>query len=116
MKQNNDLQKVCDSLPCIFVNDEINYLLLYILHEWKDWQDSNLSDQDKIDSFILDSNIISDRVDLFSYATSWYDENDEYHNDKGPAIIYRDGDRQWWIHGKQIDCKTNEEFLRIIGN
>jgi hypothetical protein len=68
----------------------------------------------------------------------WYDDDGNYHRDNGPAIIYnsRYGNSEWQQHGKlhrldgpaidfryrkeyyidgeRINCKDNEEFLRIV--
>jgi hypothetical protein len=37
-----------------------------------------------------------------------YDENKLQHNEKGPAVEWYDGDKEWWINGKQL---TEKEFL-----
>jgi hypothetical protein len=42
----------------------------------------------------------------------WY-QNDLLHRKDGPAVEY-DEYQGWWYKGEQIDCKTNEEFLRLI--
>jgi hypothetical protein len=47
------------------------------------------------------------------FDINWYDEDGKYHNESGPAIT-TESESQWWIHGSRIDCKDNEEFLRII--
>ncbi len=36
------------------------------------------------------------------------------HREDGPVIEYGDKDKFWFYHGKQIDCKDNQEFLRMI--
>jgi hypothetical protein len=43
----------------------------------------------------------------------WY-LNGELHREDGPAIKWSDGYKEWYYHGKRIDCKDNQEFLRII--
>ena len=44
----------------------------------------------------------------------WY-LNGLLHREDGPAIEYaRSGSKRWFYHGKQIDCKDNQEFLRMI--
>lgn len=43
----------------------------------------------------------------------WY-INNQRHRIDGPAVEYVDGTKMWYINGEQIDCKTNEEFLRIV--
>jgi hypothetical protein len=67
----------------------------------------------------------------------WYNDAGEIHRDDGPAVEYENGDKLWYINGKRhridgpaaefikgnnywylngnkIDCKNNEEFLRIV--
>jgi hypothetical protein len=36
------------------------------------------------------------------------------HRDDGPAIEYYDGRKIWFFHGEFINCKSQEEFIRII--
>ena len=36
------------------------------------------------------------------------------HREDGPAVEYVDGYEEWYLHGKFIDCKDNQEFLRIV--
>ena len=43
----------------------------------------------------------------------WY-INDKRHREDGPAIEYVDGHKRWFYQGKEIDCKDNQEFLRMI--
>ena len=43
----------------------------------------------------------------------WY-INNSFHREDGPAIEYADGSKVWYYHGKWIDCKDNQEFLRMI--
>lgn len=30
----------------------------------------------------------------------YYDDNEELHNDNGPAVVYANGDKAWYQHGK----------------
>jgi len=43
----------------------------------------------------------------------WY-RNGQYHREDGPAYESASGDKWWYIHGKKLDCKTNEEFLKLM--
>jgi hypothetical protein len=43
----------------------------------------------------------------------WY-LNDKRHRIDGPAIEYVSGYRYWYFNGKEIHCKSNEEFLKIV--
>ena len=36
------------------------------------------------------------------------------HREDGPAIEYAGGSKMWYYQGKFIDCKDNQEFLRIV--
>jgi hypothetical protein len=42
----------------------------------------------------------------------WYFEGQRHRLD-GPAIDWHNY-KKWFIHGEQISCKNNEEFLRIV--
>ena len=43
----------------------------------------------------------------------WY-LNDKLHREDGPAVEYTSGDKFWYFQGKNIICKDNEEFLRMV--
>tara|TARA_R110000868_G_scaffold46524_5_gene153627 strand:- start:7733 stop:9010 length:1278 start_codon:yes stop_codon:yes gene_type:complete len=43
----------------------------------------------------------------------WY-LNGKVHREDGPAIEWFDGHKEWYYHGKKIDCKDNQQFLRMI--
>jgi hypothetical protein len=36
----------------------------------------------------------------------------ELHCDNGPAVVYPDGSKEWWLHGKQV---TEAEVLALNG-
>ena len=40
--------------------------------------------------------------------------NGKRHREDGPACEYVNGDKSWWYHGKYIDCKSQEEFERLL--
>ena len=40
--------------------------------------------------------------------------NGKRHRENGPAIEWAYGYKEWWYNGKHIDCKDNQEFLRMI--
>jgi hypothetical protein len=50
----------------------------------------------------------------YSYGTNIWFQNGSIHRLDGPAIEDNDGDNYWYINGQKINCKTNEEFLRIV--
>ena len=43
----------------------------------------------------------------------WY-VDDLLHREDGPAIEYADGSKYWFINDKEIFCKSNEEFLKLM--
>jgi hypothetical protein len=51
-------------------------------------------------------------VDDIHYK-KWF-VNGKLHRLDGPAIDYIGGYKEWYINGIQINCKDNEEFLRIV--
>ena len=32
----------------------------------------------------------------------------------GPAVEYGDGYKEWWIQGRKLDCRTQEEFEKLL--
>jgi len=45
--------------------------------------------------------MIKYRVEIDNGDTFWYKwETDEYHREDGPAIIYADKDKEWWLDNK----------------
>ena len=43
----------------------------------------------------------------------WY-LNDNLHREDGPACEWSNGFKEWYYQDKQIHCKDNQEFLRIV--
>lgn len=43
----------------------------------------------------------------------WYDSDGEYHRENGPAVIWSDGLKDWYLHGKSL---TEENFHIEIAN
>ena len=43
----------------------------------------------------------------------WY-LNGQRHREDGPACEYASGTKYWFINDKQIFCKTNEKFLKLM--
>jgi hypothetical protein len=41
------------------------------------------------------------RRDMFNGARVWYDEKGDYHRVDGPAVIWSDETKQWYMHGKR---------------
>lgn len=31
----------------------------------------------------------------------WFNSQGELHNYFGPAVVWSNGDQEWWVHGKQ---------------
>jgi hypothetical protein len=40
--------------------------------------------------------------------------NGKWHREDGPAIEWADGNKSWYLNDKQIPCKTQEEFERLM--
>ena len=38
------------------------------------------------------------------------------HNEDGPAAIKQDGTMEWWLDGKKLFCKTQQEFECYMRN
>jgi hypothetical protein len=39
-------------------------------------------------------------VKLNNGLIKYYDKNGEFHREDGPAVLYSNGDKQWYRHGK----------------
>ena len=48
----------------------------------------------------------------YGNGSFWYKEGKQHRLD-GPAII-KDDEKYWYYEGKEIDCKSQEEFDRLI--
>ena len=48
------------------------------------------------------------------YGDKYWYLNGYLHRKDGPAIEYFNGTKYWYLNGKQIYCKDNQEFLRMI--
>ena len=46
----------------------------------------------------MDKKVYIDRI-------VYYNEYKLQHNEKGPAVEWYDGDKEWWINGKQLSEK-----------
>jgi hypothetical protein len=51
-------------------------------------------------------------IDVSLYKEWW--QNGLRHRLNGPAYENIYGEKQWYYEGKRIDCKSQEEFERII--
>ncbi len=52
-------------------------------------------------------------IEWFDGAKYWF-KNDLLHREDGPAIEYPSGSKYWYLDNKEINCKTNEDFLKMI--
>jgi len=50
----------------------------------------------------------------YSDGGNFWCKEGELHRIDGPAIEYSDGDESWHYEGKEIECKSTKEFLKII--
>ena len=67
-------------------------------------------------SWFINGELHRDNGPACEYANGdkyWY-LNDLLHREDGPAAEYANGDNYWYYRGNHIDCKDNQEFLRII--
>lgn len=44
----------------------------------------------------------------------WHNIKGQYHREDGPAIECIDETKYWYYNGKQIECNSQEEFLKLI--
>lgn len=52
-------------------------------------------------------------IEWINGSKAWY-INDLRHRVDGPAIELANGDKKWYFNDECIECKTQEEFLRMI--
>jgi hypothetical protein len=46
---------------------------------------------------------------------AWYHPiTRRWHRTNGPARIWKDGREEWYLYGEYIDCKTQEEFEKLM--
>jgi len=50
----------------------------------------------------------------YADGTKYWYLNGKRHREDGPAVEWADGDKYWYYHDEGIECKSTEEFLRII--
>ena len=50
----------------------------------------------------------------YYYGNKYWYLNGELHREDGPAIEWANGTKFWYYQDKKIDCKDNQEFLRIV--
>jgi hypothetical protein len=46
----------------------------------------------------------------------YYMIHGRYHREDGPAVDIKGSKKfqEWWIHGKKLDCVSNEEFFKLM--
>ena len=42
----------------------------------------------------------------------WYNDKDQFHRLDGPAIEDDDGDKEWWVEGKQMSEKEFDAYIK----
>ncbi len=52
-------------------------------------------------------------VEYYDGAKSWY-INGKCHREDGPAIERSNGAKYWFYNGKNVNCSSNEEFLKLM--
>ena len=51
--------------------------------------------------------------EYISGSKYWY-QNGKCHRIDGPAVEYSNGEKYWFYEGEEINCKSQEEFERLI--
>jgi hypothetical protein len=46
-------------------------------------------------------------------AYAWSDEENDFHREDGPAVMYDTGSVSWYVHG--IPCCSNKEYQQATG-
>ena len=41
----------------------------------------------------------------------WFNKQGQIHREDGPAVEYNNGDKSWWLNGKQY---SEEDFLKAL--
>lgn len=52
-------------------------------------------------------------VEMANGDKQWH-QNGKLHRLDGPAVDHVYGYKEWWVEGNNIDCKTQEEFERLM--
>ena len=52
-------------------------------------------------------------IEFANGGKHWYLDG-KCHRADGPAIEYADGTKYWYLNDKQINCKSQEEFERLM--
>jgi hypothetical protein len=52
-------------------------------------------------------------IEFIDGHKEWF-QNDLLHRLDGPAIEWNNGNKFWFFHGKEINCKSQEEFEEQI--
>jgi hypothetical protein len=50
---------------------------------------------------------------FYAGAKFWYLYG-KRHREDGPAIEWANGAEEWWYYGKKLNCRTQEEFKRLL--
>ena len=49
-----------------------------------------------------------------SYKSFYKKGTNILHREDGPAFVFVDGTKYWYLYIKQIQVSSNEEFLRLV--
>jgi hypothetical protein len=101
----NDLLRLVGALEC----DECKYELINFGNSAKIVSD--------ICEYWFDDNDFYHRDNepaIINYYARYYYQHGKVHRLDGPAVIWDTTRQSWYIDGCRIDCKDNEEFLRIV--
>lgn len=87
-----------------FENDKYGYCKKY-------WDSMNIYRfLEKIPEYLLKNNI--KYKNEFVY---WTDDNNKYHSDDSPAIIYEDGSMKWYKHGLKHNDNNEPSYIDMAG-
>lgn len=53
---------------------------------------------------------------VYENCEMYWNENQELHNENGPAVIWNDGKIEYWLFGNKYEEKSYKEYLQTINN
>jgi hypothetical protein len=128
------MKNICDKFGVCYLVDEYNHFTDNHYHGYQDdywFDDQGEYHRDNEPAIILrryNNGRIEEIKKWYQHgeyhrvggpAINWFDEDSAYyqngilHRLDGPALDYVKF-KEWWINGECIQCKDNEEFLRIV--
>ena len=56
------------------------------------------------------------KVKVYSTHTEWFNLEGKLHRENGPAIEFANGDKSWWINGKNYSEKEFNDYIESKKN